>query len=220
MTVTERPFDWDPARKLGSLRVGYYQEAFDKLKESKGDRNALDVLDVLRGLGLDLLPVDMPRLPIEPLAIILNAEAAAAFDELTRGNGDDLLVRQVEDAWPNVFRQSRFIPAVEYIQANRIRTLLMTDLAQKLQDVDVFVSPSFGGNVLLLTNLTGHPAVVVPNGFNDRGSPTSISFIGNLCREAEMLRLAKAYQDATDFHLRHPLLKESTPRDGEAAEGK
>jgi Asp-tRNA(Asn)/Glu-tRNA(Gln) amidotransferase A subunit family amidase len=205
--VRECAFNWDPGRKLGSLRVGYYEEAFSRLKDSQEDRNAKGVLDVLRGLGLELVPVEMPRLPIEPLSIILNAEAAAAFDELTRGNGDELLVRQVEEAWPNVLRQSRFIPAVEYIQANRIRALLMSDLAEKLKDVDVFVTPSFGGNVLLLTNLTGHPAVVVPDGFNDGGTPTSISFIGNLYREAETLRLAKAYQDATEFHLRRPPLE-------------
>jgi len=214
-TVVDRPFPWDRVRKIGSLRVGYYREAFEKLKESRDKQNALKVLEVLRGLGLELVPVEMPRLPVEPLDIILNAEAAAAFDELTRGNGDDLLVRQGEDAWPNVFRQSRFIPAVEYIQANRIRTLLMTDMALKLENVDVFVTPSFGGNVLLLTNLTGHPAVVVPDGFDDKGTPTSISFIGNLYKEAETLRLAKAYQDATDFHLRHPPLEEEAPPEGE-----
>ncbi|MBM3297359.1 MAG: amidase, partial [Candidatus Aminicenantes bacterium] len=219
-TVTDRPFPWNPSQKLGSLRVGYYREAFEKLKESKDKENALAVLEILRGLGLEPVPVEMPRLPIEPLAIILNAEAAAAFDELTRGNGDDLLVRQVEEAWPNVFRQSRFIPAVEYIQANRIRTLLMTDLAHKLKDVDVFVTPSYGGNVLLLTNLTGHPAVVAPNGFNEKGTPTSISFIGNLCREAETLLLAKAYQEATDFHLRRPPLGEKAPAEEEEGPGR
>jgi Asp-tRNA(Asn)/Glu-tRNA(Gln) amidotransferase A subunit family amidase len=136
------------------------------------------------------------------LAFILSAEAAAAFDELTRNGQDDLMVRQIKDAWPNVFRSSRFIPAVEYIQANRIRYMIIQEM-QKL-DVDVYVAPSFGGDNLLLTNLTGHPCVVLPNGFDEKGSPVSISFIGKLYDEATLLAVAKEYQDATDFHLRHP----------------
>jgi Asp-tRNA(Asn)/Glu-tRNA(Gln) amidotransferase A subunit family amidase len=96
------------------------------------------------------------------------------------------------------------IPAVEYIQANRIRALLIQAMSQIMQQVDVFVVPSFGGNALTLTNLTGHPAVVLPNGFTERGTPTSITFIGGLYQEAETLAVAKAYQDATDYHLQHP----------------
>lgn len=112
------------------------------------------------------------------------------------------MVRQTRDAWPNVFRASRFIPAVEYIQANRLRRLIIQDM-QKL-DVDVYLSPSFGGSNLLLTNLTGHPCVVLPNGFDAKGSPTSVTFIGRLFGEAPLLAVAKAYQDATDFHTKHP----------------
>jgi len=125
---------------------------------------------------------------------------------LTRSDRDELMVRQIKNAWPNVFRHSRLIPAVEYIQANRVRTLLMQEMAKLMAKIDVYVAPSFGGNNLLLTNLTGHPAVVVPNGFNDKGSPTSITFVGKLFGEAELLAVAKAYQDATDFHLKHPTL--------------
>jgi Asp-tRNA(Asn)/Glu-tRNA(Gln) amidotransferase A subunit family amidase len=136
----------------------------------------------------------------------MSAEAAAAFDELTRSGRDDLLVRQGRGTWPNTFRQARFIPAVEYIQANRLRTLLMQKMAEEMKDIDVFVTPSYGGNNLIITNLTGHPAVVVPNGFDEKGNPTSISFIGNLFEEEKTLRMAKAYQDATDFHLKHPNL--------------
>ena len=149
----------------------------------------------------------LPDYPISAMRFILNAEAAAAFDDLTRSNRDDLLVRQIKNAWPNVFRQARMIPAVEYIQANRVRTMVMEAIAKTMSHVDVFVTPSYGGDVLLMTNLTGHPAVVVPNGFNEKGSPTSISFIGNLCGEAETLLVAKAFQDATDFHLKHPELE-------------
>jgi Asp-tRNA(Asn)/Glu-tRNA(Gln) amidotransferase A subunit family amidase len=215
LTVTDTPFDWNPGLDPKSIRVGFYEKAFEKEKNAKSKQNHLGTLDVLRSLGVSLVPVDMPALPVEPLSIILSAEAAAAFDDLTRGNADDLLVRQEREAWPNVFRQARFIPAVEYIQANRIRTLLMRDMAKKMKDLDVFVTPSFGGDVLLLTNLTGHPAVVVPDGFDDKGTPTSISFVGNLYEEAKTLRLAKAFQEATDFHLQHPPLEENIRRAAE-----
>ena len=152
-------------------------------------------------------PMELPDLPVSSLSFILNAEAAAAFDELTRSSNDDLLVRQTQDAWPNIFRQARFIPAVEYIQANRIRSLLMASMAEILKNIDVYIAPYGRGDNLLLTNLTGHPTVVVPNGFNDKGRPVSITFIGKLYKEAEVLAVAKAYQEATDFHKKYPELK-------------
>lgn len=207
LTVVDLPFHWDPALDLKAIRVGYLKKAFEGDYPTKKNDEAS--LTTLRQLGLELVPFELPEnLPVEALAFILNAEAAAAFDDLTRSNRDDLLVRQGRNAWPNVFRQARFIPAVEYIQANRIRTLLMAEMARRMAGLDVYVAPSFGGNNLLLTNLTGHPAVVVPNGFNDKGSPTSISFIGNLFEEAKTLRVALAFEEATDFHLKHPELKE------------
>jgi Asp-tRNA(Asn)/Glu-tRNA(Gln) amidotransferase A subunit family amidase len=136
--------------------------------------------------------------------MILIAEAAAAFDEMTRSNQDDLLAWQHRDAWPNTFRAARFFPAVEYVNANRIRVRLMQEMAGIMEKIDVFVTPSYGEQVLTITNLTGHPAVVLPNGFKANGSPVSISFIGGLDQEAETLAVAKAYQDATNFHLQHP----------------
>jgi len=124
------------------------------------------------------------------------------------------MVRQGKNAWPHVFRIARFIPAVEYINANRIRTLLMQAMADTLQDIDVFVSPSFGGGTLRITNLTGHPAVVVPNAFHPLKDkplspyrqPGSITFVGNLFRDEAALALAHAYQQVTDFHRRRPPL--------------
>lgn len=207
LTVVNFPFNWDPALDLKGLRIGYLKKAFEKDYPTKKNDEAS--LAVLRSLGLELIPFDLPEdFPVEALAFILNAEAAAAFDELTRTNRDDLMVRQEKNAWPNVFRQARLIPAVEYIQANRIRTLLMEEIADKMKSIDVYVAPSFGDNNLLLTNLTGHPAVVVPNGFDEKGMPTSISFIGDLYEEAKALRVAQAFQQATSFHLKHPALKE------------
>jgi Asp-tRNA(Asn)/Glu-tRNA(Gln) amidotransferase A subunit family amidase len=121
--------------------------------------------------------MELPDLPVSALSFILSAEAGAAFDELTRSGRDDELVRQIENAWPNVFRQSRTIPAVEYIQANRMRTLVMREMDRILDGLDCWVSPSFGGSNLLLTNLTGHPTVVVPNGFRSNRTPTSVTWL-------------------------------------------
>jgi Asp-tRNA(Asn)/Glu-tRNA(Gln) amidotransferase A subunit family amidase len=206
-SVVDLPFNWDPAADLKTIRVGYLKKSFDA--DSKTKKNDQAALDVLRSAGLELVPFELPAdLPIQPLAIILSAESAAAFDELTRSNRDDLMARQEGGAWPNSFRASRFIPAVEYIQANRVRTLLMKEIAEKMKAVDVYVAPSSDDDNELLTNLTGHPAVVVPNGFDEKGSPTSIVFIGGLYQEAETLRIALAYEQATDFHTKHPALKE------------
>jgi Asp-tRNA(Asn)/Glu-tRNA(Gln) amidotransferase A subunit family amidase len=150
------------------------------------------------------VPITLPEYLVENLAFILSAEAAAAFDDLTRSGDDDLLVRQIKNAWPNEFRMSRFIPAVEYIQANRVRYQLIQGMEAFMQTVDLYIAPSFGGDNLLRTNLTGHPCVVLPNGFNEKGSPVSISFIGRLFDEGTILAVANAYQRATAWHLQHP----------------
>jgi len=209
-TAVDRPFDWDPDRDPRTLRVGYCKSIFEaKPPEGREEWHAFDlaVLDVLRAQGIRLVPLELPQLPVQPLRVILSAEASAAFDELTRSTRDDTLVRQTPDAWPNRFRLGQTIPAVAYIQANRVRTLLMREMAKITADFDAYVCPSYGGDNLLLTNLTGHPAVVVPNGFRKDGTPTSITFMGKLFGEAEALTLARAYQNATDFHLRRPQVK-------------
>ncbi len=203
-TVVDIPFNWNPSVKLADLRIGYLKHEFERERPNKANDDA--VLQTLRSLGATLIPIELPDYPVEHLSFILSAEAAAAFDEITRSNRDDLLVRQIKNAWPNVFRQARFIPAVEYIQANRVRTLVMQEMARLMDTVRVYVAPSFGGNNLLLTNLTGHPAVVVPNGFSEKGTPTSITFMGDLYDESTVLAVAKAYQDATDNHRKHPKL--------------
>lgn len=207
-TVADIPYQWDAGRDVTKLKVAYLKSDFDREREENQEWRQFDFdsLDRLRSLGIELVPIELPDYPIEALSFILTAEAGAAFDDLTRSGRDDQLVRQIENAWPNVFRQSRLIPAVEYIQANRVRTMVMKAMADLMADIDVYVTPSFMGNNLLLTNLTGHPQVVVPNGFKPNGSPTSISFVGKLYGETETLALAKAYQDATDFHLKHPAL--------------
>jgi Asp-tRNA(Asn)/Glu-tRNA(Gln) amidotransferase A subunit family amidase len=200
-TVHDVPFMWDGEAGLDGIRVGFLEGAFDG---DDGDRDR-QVLRILEAQGAELKPVQLPDdLPLGALRIILNAEAAAAFDELTRSGDDARLARQESGSWPNVFRSARFIPAVEYLQANRIRSLLVSELDRAWERVDVVVSPPFASSLLLATNLTGHPAVVVPHGFSDDGTPVSISFVGGLWKDAEALRVARVFQEATDHHLRRP----------------
>ena len=204
LSVIDLPFNYEPDVDLSSLRIGYLKADFDN--DTAQFRQNEAALEVLRRLGANLIEIGLPDLPVYPQAIILSAEAAAAFDELTRSNRDDLLVRQIKNAWPNVFRSSRLIPAVEYIQANRVRTRLIEEMAVLMDSIDVYVAPTFEGDNLLLTNLTGHPCVVLPNGFNEEGSPVSITFIGRLFDEGGLLAVAWKYQQATDFHRHHPPL--------------
>lgn len=208
-TARTVPFHWDAQQELSGLRIGYFESAFGADRQGRDFDDG--VLEALRSMGVDLIPVELPAdFPLGALRIILNAESAAAFDELTRSGQDDLLVRQTAGSWPNSFRAARMIPAVEYLQANRVRTMVMGALDAAMEGIDVFVTPSYGGGanngVLLMTNLTGHPAVVVPNGFTPEGTPASISFVGQLWADGACLRVAKAFQDATDFHRRTPPL--------------
>jgi Asp-tRNA(Asn)/Glu-tRNA(Gln) amidotransferase A subunit family amidase len=210
-TVRDAAFAWDGTAGIGGIRVGYLASAFER---ERGDNGAewrafdLRALDTMRRLVPDLTPVELPdrdTYPPDAMGFILSVEAAAAFDELTRSNRDDLMVRQVRNAWPNVFRAARLVPAVEYINANRLRTMLMRAMDDALANVDVVITPSYAPRVLQYTNLTGHPAVVLPNGFRaEDGTPTSISFIGRLFTDAKVLAVAKAWQEATDFHTKHP----------------
>lgn len=196
------PFNYKPEIDLSKLKIGYLKDDFEK--DYAFHKNDSLTLTKLRELGADLIPIELPALPVEHISWILSAEAAAAFDELTRSNKDDLLVRQIKNAWPNVFRGSRFIPAVEYINANRIRYMIIQEMQKIMSEIDLYIAPSWVGNNLLLTNLTGHPCVVLPNGFSEDGTPTSITFIGRLFDEGKLIAFAKKFQDATDHHLKHP----------------
>jgi len=207
LTTADVPFNWDCNLNIRNLRIGYVESAFEKERDDKeGKANDEATLEKLRSLGFKLIPIELPNYPIGTMNFISDVEAAAAFDELTRSNRDDLLVRQAKGAWPNTFRRARLAPAVEYIQANRLRTLVMKAMADLMSDIDAYVVPAHGNENPTLTNLTGNPAVAVPNGFNKKGLPTGITFIGKLYGEAELLALAKLYQDSTNFHLKHPAL--------------
>jgi Asp-tRNA(Asn)/Glu-tRNA(Gln) amidotransferase A subunit family amidase len=202
-TARDLPFNFDAAADVSKLRVGYVREAFDAAQDSDGARRK--VLEELRGIGIDPKPIDLPDVPYNQMGFVLTVEAAAAFDDLTRSNRDDELRMQTGTSWPNAFRRSRFVPAVEYIQANRVRTLLMERMAELMQTVDLYVTPATSD--LYLTNFSGHPLLVLPTGFNDRGLPTSIGFVGRLYGEAELCAVGRAYQNATKHYLKHPELR-------------
>ena len=201
LSVVDVPFQVPAKKELRSLRIGYIESAFKDTNTTERDRG---VLTRLRELGFTLIPIELPEFPTSSLSFLLNVEAAAAFDEMTRKNLDDELVRQVKWAWPNVFRTARHVPAVEYVQANRARVVLNQKMSELFKIIDVYVVPSFWGDNLLRTNLTGHPCVVLPNGFNEKGSPTSISFIGDLYQDGEVVAVAHAYQRGTSWHKNYP----------------
>jgi Asp-tRNA(Asn)/Glu-tRNA(Gln) amidotransferase A subunit family amidase len=205
-TVISAPFAWDDELPLPGLRVGYVPEAFDLSPGSPTASHDRAALETVRSLGVEMVPIALPRFPYDDLTIILSAEAAAAFDELTRSGRDADMVRQERRAWPNVFRAARTIPAVEYINANRIRTMAMAAWEDLFRQVDVIATPTGADDQLTATNLTGHPAVILPHGFTAEGAPVSFTFIGGLFQEAPLLALAHGFQRATGFHLRRPPL--------------
>ena len=217
--AVDGPFQWPAEVAPQRLKVGYVAALFDEdrsadvpveaVRKRVAEWQEFDrrTLQTLRDAGLQLSPIALPDdLPVGSLQFILTAEAAAAFDDLTRSGRDDALKRQIANAWPNVFRQAQLIPAVEYLRANRLRTRLIESLDRSLSELDAYVVPSYGGDHLLMTNLTGHPGVCVPNGFHTVGdrTPTSITFGGKLFGDGAMLAAAHAFQQATDFHRQRP----------------
>jgi Asp-tRNA(Asn)/Glu-tRNA(Gln) amidotransferase A subunit family amidase len=207
------------------------REKARKRREASRVRAAYDrkfseaALEKLREMGVNLVAVEMPKFPYDAMVMMLESEAAAAFDELTRTGRDKLLTAQGPDDWPNSFRTARFFPAVEYIQASRARRLAMDAVGKVFSQFDVIVTPTFSQQ-LVITNLTGHPALILPNGLRGSdappptsladgtdenvggpGTPVSITFLGNLFGEAKLLALARAYQEATGFHKLHPKLE-------------
>jgi len=205
--AVDRPFNYTPDIDLSGIRIGYLKSLFDE--EHYGDTLDNDALSALRRYGAILVPMEFPleKYAVEnpwDLIIILTAEAGAAFQQLTLSNEDDLLVRQRPGDWPDIFRAAQFIPAVEYIQANRARVRLQNMMRELFKSVDVYVTPSLSGPSLMITNLTGHPQVVLPSGFIEENKPHSISFVGGLFDEATALAVARIYQEATGWHQKHP----------------
>jgi len=214
ITVGDAPFNWNPDINISTLRIGYLKAEFegsgtqpagDAQRQQAEQRRTLYkmALDDLTKAGAKLVPIELPKFSAAALRYILSAEAAAAFDDITRDQRINQLSGQAPNDWPNTFRSSRFIPAVEYLRAQRARTLLMHEMEKLMSQWDVFVSPAPGSASLLITNLTGHPAVVLPCGFvNDL--PLAIMFTGGVYDEVAPLRVALAFERATKWHTMHP----------------
>ena len=223
LKLSEPPADETPEKKKEREKRNAEQTAA-RARRVYDQRYDLAALDKLRAMGVNLIPVELPNLPYGAMTGLLGAEAAAAFDDLTRSGRDSLLTAQGEEDWPNQFRMARFYPAVEYIQANRARTLAVQQVSALFEKVDIIVTPTTGKQ-LVATNLTGHPALIAPNGFrgadapkppkiddgeNDNiggpGTPVSLTFLAGHYRDAQLAAFARAYQQATDFHKQHPNL--------------
>jgi Asp-tRNA(Asn)/Glu-tRNA(Gln) amidotransferase A subunit family amidase len=251
-TVHPAAFNWDAHIDPRALRVGYLKTDFENdppqlrlfAPPAASDTTAARQRELLRAhaaydrrfdsaalaklaaMGITMTPVALPDMPWQAMTSLLSVEAAAAFDELTRSGRDKLLTEQSPTDWPNTFRTARLTPAVEYVQANRARTLAIEAMAQVFAPFDVIVAPT-SSTQLVVTNLTGHPAAIVPNGirgddapayefptgpgpyggnWGGPGTPVSITFLGPLYGEAKLLAFARAYQEATGFHRQYPKL--------------
>ena len=208
-SAVNMPFNYADKKDIKKLKIGYAKNYFDKIKDT--NNNDLKALAVFKQMGVELVPVNFPDSGIYQfniMDVIIGAECAAQFDEMTRNNIDDLLTRQTKNDWPNQFRTARFVPAVEYINAQRHRYILMQKVNEVINQYDAIICPSRGdGNQSAITNLTGHPVVCVPDGFNKKSNtPTGISFVGKLFDEATILLVAKKYQEQTNWDETHPAL--------------
>ena len=198
--AVDRPFQLSgPKADLAGWKVGYFATAAER------GQGYAQTLKELKGLGAELVKMELPDYPTGQMMLILMAEAAAAFDELTRDGRDAQLVQQGDDAWPNLFRAARLIPAVEYIRAGRLRAALCRDMDKAMAQVDVLVHPPFAGGALRISNLTGHPCVVAPSGApGENRQPPVVCFTGQLYGEGPLLALVQAWQAATDYADAHP----------------
>lgn len=232
-TVVDAPFVWKPDLPLSSLKIGYVASEFEPAPEGRGgagggrggagrggggagglspeerrrqEQATLEAmraaLAVYRAAGAQLEPIDLPGRDIAgAISFVLGTEAAAAFDDLTR---TEAIRDESLNTWPNTFRTHRFVPAVEYIRAQRARTLLIRQMEELMGRYDVFLSPTSSAS-LGITNLTGHPALSLKAGFLD-GGPLELMITGRLYDEATVLRVALAYERATSWHTMNPTL--------------
>jgi Asp-tRNA(Asn)/Glu-tRNA(Gln) amidotransferase A subunit family amidase len=199
MAAADIPFNWDAEMNVRGFRVGVLNSNISTADQGPY-RGAIQVLE---SLGCTIVPINFPSYPAAEIIATIRADDAAAFDELTRSNRDAQLVNQLPTDRPNAFRIARMIPAVEYLQAQRVRHLMMKDVARIMETVNLLIVPQNDPSEPI-HNLTGQPEVSVPSGFRADGTPMSVGFVGRVYGEAEMLAVAKAYQDSTKWHLKHP----------------
>ena len=210
LSAFDAPFNYQPIKDIKKMCIAYAKNYFDQINDTS--KNEWKVLAAFKKMGVELIPVNFPDSGVynfNIIDIIIGVECAAQFDEMTRLNIDDELTRQTKYDWPNQFRTARFVPAVEYINAQRHRSVLMQKVNEVISQYDVIICPSRGveGNQAAITNLTGHPVVCVPTGFDGKYNlPTGISFVGNLYDEGTILKIADAYQQQTNWNKQHPAL--------------
>ncbi len=203
--AVNRSFNLSNKRGVKDLRIAYSKNHFDRLDSTTSQE--WGVIKALREHGITISPMILPDTDVykfDLIGLVIGAEAAAAFDEFTRIGLDDQMTRQTRFDWPNYFRVSRLIPAVEYVNANRHRSILMQKMNEAMEPWDVIITPSFGNRQLAITNLTGHPALCMPIGFNKQGLPNSITFLSNLFREEELVKLGTFFQSVTEHDEKHP----------------
>jgi Asp-tRNA(Asn)/Glu-tRNA(Gln) amidotransferase A subunit family amidase len=212
LAAVDVPFNWDATLDVRKLRVAYLKAAFENTRQTpQVEANDRAALDKIRSLGIDLAEFKLPENPKLDPAAILNAEGISALRDPVETHPDQL-ARPDRIAGQNAYR---LYPAADYVNANRARMLLMQDMDKLMAKIDVYLLPYDYGDYTPnpvaerstgITNLTGHPSVTLPHGFDEKGHPTGLTFIGKLFGEAQMLALAKAYQDSTGWHLKHPQL--------------
>lgn len=198
------PFQFEYQAKLSDFKVGYLEDIIENDSSDSG-KNLKNAIELLEKEGVQFIPKSLPdSFPFAAFDIILRSEAGAFFDELVRSGQVDEMVQQGYNSRATSLRQARFIPAVEYLEANRYRAELIEAMHEMMQDIDILISPTFGGRQLMITNLTGHPVICVPTGLDKKNHPTSISFLGNLYEEGKILEFAHIFQQLTEFEEMHP----------------
>jgi Asp-tRNA(Asn)/Glu-tRNA(Gln) amidotransferase A subunit family amidase len=224
LTVQDIPFNWNGQRDLGTIRFGFLEDAFNQVSNDVSRAADEKTLEHLRALGLKPAPVKVPDFTLNVTAYLV--EEATFFDDALRdGRTRGLLLQNLDQE----MRDARVIPAVEFLRSQRARMVMMMMLAEATKDVDVWVAPGNAGTVGVvgggstakpatpaapslasrhntMTQLACYPAVAVPNGFSQRGLPTSVTFFARPYGEAELLAVVKAYQDRTGYHMKHPNL--------------
>ena len=196
----DEPFSAPGAPEAKGARIGFDPKWFE------GDAaDASHVLDALRALEAEVVEIDATP-PMDPSVLVtsLMAEAASAFEDLTRSNLDDQLSWQADEAWPNSFRRTWFVPAIEYVQAERHRRRFMQWMRGVLQGLDAIVLPPFAGGMLVTTNATGHPALCLRSGFANETTPQSITLVGHPFEEARLVEIGAALEQKLDVASRHP----------------
>jgi len=212
--LIDAPFDWDAGRDRRKLRVGYIKADYegdipddpknpDRVKRMREIRKfSQDALAVIRTLGVNLIPLELPKVSSSAMDFLLTTEGAAAFDDLIRSDKLEMMSAEPErSSWVGSFRLHRFVPAVEYIQANRARYRLMEEFHKVFETIDLFIGSSLG-----VTNMTGHPEISLPHGFDSKGQPASLRLTGKLFGDEDILLVAHAFQSKTDHHSKRPKL--------------